>query len=111
MGEWETRISQQLKADKVQLHHYDTSTSTNGRDPKRERYLQLDIINSKVLESIEHNERVLMLKCDEIRDSVLSYPLLKALPEARVLRIRMVETHGFLFAKSEDESVIEYQIN
>ena len=111
MDNWETKMSLMLQADQIDLYHLSTSTSTDGASTIKENYLQLDIYNSKVLEQIDFNERVLVLKCDEIRDSVLKYSSLNELPGFHELRLKLIKKKGFFIFKSEKEKIITYSSN
>src|SRR5690349_15701617 len=71
MDPWETQLAAELKATNVQLFHMSTSTTTNGIQTNSEIYLQLDIVNSEVIDKIDHNNRLLNQKCSEIRDKIL----------------------------------------
>jgi len=55
MDSWETEMAKQLEAENIQLSHLNTSTTVNGVSAGGERYIQLNIFDSKVLGQIDHN--------------------------------------------------------
>jgi len=110
MDVWESEVSEKLKADRVELYHRNTTTSTDGQFTGAESYLVLDIYNSEVLAKIQHNDRLLTKKSDEIKDLVLSVPTLDAYPDFNEIRLGLVETRGFGIFKSEKTNTITYRI-
>jgi hypothetical protein len=110
MDVWESEVAEKFKADRVELYHRNTATSTDGRFTGAESYLELDVYNSEVITEIQHNDRLLKKKCDEIKDLVLSVPTLDAYGEFNEIRLGLVETHGFGIFKSEKTNTITYRI-
>ncbi len=111
MDEWEGEMAKNLKAERVELYHQGTTSTTNGRYSAGESYLQLDIYNSEVLMEIQHNDRLLNKKCKEIRDIVLHMPTIELFPVFDELRIGLVETRGFSFLKSHKTNTIKYRVD
>lgn len=101
MDEWERQVAEQLEAERVSLYHHGSTTTTNGKLTGSENYLALDIYNSKVLDEIKGNDRLLNEQCEKIKDAVMALPELDAFPTFNKFQIGLIETHGFGIFKSK----------
>lgn len=111
MDPWEAEMAKLLQADNVQLSHLNTSRTVNGVSAGGESYLQLNIFDSKLLGQIDHNNRLMSNKCDEIKDIVLALPEIAAFPAFNELKLNIVETSGVLIFESQKTNTITYRIH
>jgi chromosome condensin MukBEF complex kleisin-like MukF subunit len=88
-----------------------TSTTTNGVQTNSEVYLQLDVVNSEVIDKIDHNERILTQKCGEIRDKILVLVNNSENLAFNELKINLIEKSGALTFKTEKTKTVTFRIH
>ncbi len=111
MDPWETDMAKQLQAENVQLSHLNTSRTVDGVLAGGESYLQLNVLDSKMLGQIDHNKRLMANKCDEIKDIILALPEIAAFPAFNELKLNVIETSGVFIFKSQKTNTITYRIH
>lgn len=111
MDVWESEMAELLGANRIELTQTEISHSINGVPDETEHFIKLSIYDSEKLERIIHNKRLLDKKCEEIKDSVLSYLKTVEMPPYHEVRIEIIKDNGFLMFKSEKKQTVQFKVN
>jgi hypothetical protein len=110
MDPWETEMAKELQAENVQLSHISNSSTINGIPSEKESYLQLEITNSKTLEKIEHNKRLLDKKSEELKTIILDLPEITTFPTFNEVRLSIIKKKGFFPFETQSANTITMRV-
>ncbi|WP_059066932.1 hypothetical protein [Solirubrum puertoriconensis] len=111
MDDWESEVADSIKADRVDLYHLSTTTTTDGQSSGEESYLELAIYNSKTLNSIKDDNRLYSQKCDSIVNNILGSSVVDIYPEFREIRMKIVENNGFSIFGYYNTTTITFKVD